>query len=160
MRPTKDAYFVAMARLVATRATCVRRAVGCVLVNHRGHVLATGYNGREAGAAHCNHHDPLHETGYPFACEGAFAGSGVALDACEAVHAEQNALLQCRDPWAIETCYTTTMPCATCAKLLLNTSCARVVYVEPYPAHAALVARLWASRALTQFHDAKSCAAS
>jgi len=141
-RPTKDEYFMAMARLVATRTTCLRRAVGCVLVDARGHVRATGYNGVGAGLPHCNQHDPFDLTGYPMACEGAFAGSGIALDTCQAIHAEQNALLQCSDIWAIDVCYCTTFPCVSCTKLLLGTSCRRIVYAEDYAQREA-AERLW-----------------
>lgn len=112
-----------LARVVSTRATCARRAVGCVLVNARGHVLATGYNGPPRGSAHC--------TESP--CAAAYMPSGEGLATCEAVHAEQNALLQCRDVEDIATCYSTTEPCAHCAKLLLNTGCKRVIYKESYP---------------------------
>lgn len=59
------------------------------------------------------------------------------LDGCQAIHAEQNALLQCRDVYAIHTAYVTASPCMTCVKLLLNTSCERIVYVEEYPHSAA-----------------------
>lgn len=122
-RLSKDEYFTEMASLVSQRATCARRRVGCVLVNSRGHVLATGYNGVPSGSVHC--------TDTP--CAGAGFPSGQGLDHCEAVHAEQNALLQCRDIFDIETAYVTTMPCMTCTKLLLNTSCQRIVYIESYP---------------------------
>ena len=122
-----------MAYLVAARSTCLRRKVGCVMVNERGHILSTGYNGVASGQPHCNQHDSFSETDYPFQCEGAFAKSGVNLDGCEAIHAEQNALLQCRDVQTIHTCYTTASPCITCTKLLLNTSCKRVVFGEEYP---------------------------
>ena len=144
MRPSKDLYFARMAELVSTRATCMRRAVGCVLVNLRGHVLSTGYNGRPSGAPHCNHiGDIFDSTKIPYACESAFAKSGDALNGCDAIHAEQNALLQCRDVYAIHTCYTTTSPCITCVKLLLNTSCTRIVYHTPYEAQFDTVTRLW-----------------
>jgi len=141
-RPTKDEYFMAMAKLVATRTTCLRRAVGCVLVSERGHVLATGYNGVASGAAHCNSHDGFDPVGYPFACEGAFAGSGNLLDTCEAIHAEQNALLQCHDVWAIDVCYVTTFPCVPCMKLLLGTGCRRIAFAEDY-AHREAAERIW-----------------
>jgi dCMP deaminase len=141
-----------MAKLVATRSTCLRRAVGCVLVNERGHVLATGYNGVAAGQPHCNatRNDREYEFGakavaHPHACAGAEAPTGTALDACQAIHAEQNALLQCRDVFQIHTCYCTTMPCVTCAKLLLNTACRRIVYQEAYPTHEEAVHKLWFS---------------
>ena len=119
MRPNKDQYFISLAALVATRTTCAKQAVGCVLVNARGHVLATGYNGVVAGQAHCNDGHPCPGAGLP-------AGSGQGL--CQAVHAEQNALLQCRDIWDIDTVYCTLEPCLTCTKLLLNTGARRIVF--------------------------------
>lgn len=131
MRPTKDQYFASMALLASSRSTCPRRSVGCVLVNHRGHVLSTGYNGPASGQPHCIDHP----------CEGACAAPGTKLDACEALHAEQNALLQCRDVYQIETAYVTASPCITCTKLFLNTSCKRIVYLNEYPHPAARL--LW-----------------
>ena len=133
-RPSRDKYFMEMAALISTRTTCIRRAVGCVLVSVRGHVLSTGYNGVAAGRSHCNEHDPFHETGFPHACIAAFVPSGQRVDECEAIHAEQNALVQCRDVWQIDTCYCTTFPCPSCVKLLLGTACRRIVYAEDYPA--------------------------
>jgi dCMP deaminase len=151
MRPGIDEYFISMAKLVALRATCLRRAVGCVLVNGRNHVIATGYNGRPAGWAHCNRTaadiavsgDPL--DAYPYACQGAFEKQGNGLDRCEAIHAEMNALLQCHDVYEIATCYSTTAPCITCTKLLLNTSCWRIVFSEPY-AHDEASRELWTKK--------------
>ena len=49
-----------------------------------------------------------------------------------ATHAEQNALLQCDNVMAIRTIYITTSPCITCAKLIANTSCEKVVYSDEY----------------------------
>lgn len=139
-RPSRDIYFSRMAQLVATRGTCLRRRVGCVLVSARGHVLATGYNGVAAGLPHCNQvtgvnvSHPACPAVYGHACPGAFRPSGTDLDRCEAIHAEQNALLQCRNVFEIHTAYCTTEPCVTCTKLLLNTSCGRIVALEGYPA--------------------------
>jgi dCMP deaminase len=147
VRPDHDTYFLRMAQLVSTRSTCLRRAVGCVLVNGHHHVLATGYNGVARGQPHCNEptgFDFVYANGvdamkpltgqstgkkdvFAHACAGATAVSGDDLHRCEAIHAEQNALLQCRDPQAILTAYVTTTPCIHCAKLLLNTSCPTIV---------------------------------
>ncbi len=154
MRPSLDRYFIDMARLVASRSTCVRRSVGCVLINSRNHVMATGYNGGPAGAKHCN--DPevatdLQRLVFPNACAGAAtAMSGQNLDQCNAVHAEQNAILQCSDAHSITTAYVTAFPCDSCTKLLLNTSCHRIVYLEPYAGNGA---RRWieAGRVAEQF---------
>lgn len=144
MRLSRDEWALKLALLTAQRTTCCRRAVGCVLLNARGHVLSTGYNGVAAGLPHCNHveneilHDGLAGVPvFPHACSGAKAPSGTNLDGCQAIHAEQNALLQCRDMYAIHTAYVTASPCMTCCKLLLNTSCQRIVYVEEYPHSAA-----------------------
>lgn len=191
-RPSKDAYFLSMAALVATRGTCLRRRVGAVLVNARGHVLSTGYNGVAAGVPHCSErvlgphvwrddsyehpHDRdwqavftctqcgkvvfrepttvdrlgggcARSVSYPHACAGADAPSGASLDACGAIHAEQNALLQCRDVYEIDTCYCTNTPCVSCAKLLLNTSVKRVVVAERY-AHDEVTKKLLDARGI------------
>lgn len=133
MRITRDDWGLRLARVCALRSTCLRRAVGCVLVNADGHVLATGYNGVAKGQHHCNEPDPVGAiVRFSHSCPGALAPSGTMLDGCHAIHAEQNALLQCRDPQAIETCYVTTAPCMTCVKLLLNTTCRRIVFQETY----------------------------
>lgn len=149
MRPSSIEYFIAMAILVGSRSTCLRRNVGCVLVDERNHVLATGYNGVPVSWEHCNHAvaDPtsvevIPTITHPYACEGAFAPSGTMLNACQAIHAEQNALLQCRDVQSIATCYVTSSPCVTCVKLLLNTPCQNIVFLEPY-AHDADASALW-----------------
>ena len=150
MRPSRDEWAMKLALMTAQRTTCCRRAVGCVLLNVRGHVLATGYNGVAAGLPHCNEHDPFFEVGYPNACSGATAPSGTNLDGCQAIHAEQNALLQCKDVYSIHSCYVTASPCMTCIKLLLNTGCERIIFVEEYPHSAAKELWIGAGRAWEQ----------
>lgn len=150
MRPTRDQWAMALVVETAKRSTCLRRAVGCVLLNKRGHVLATGYNGVASGMSHCNEvtniptlFGPTYESefGSQFhnnvvehrnACKGAQSPSGMNLDGCEAIHAEQNALLQCRDVYEIRSCYVSCTPCITCMKLLLNTSCVNIFYKTEY----------------------------
>jgi len=122
-RPTLDSYFLQHAQVASMRATCARRAVGCILVDKLGHVLSTGYNGPASGKPHC----------IDTPCGGRYQPSGTSLDLCEAVHAEQNALLQCRDVMQIATAYCTDSPCVHCVKLLLNTSCQRIVFRRLYP---------------------------
>lgn len=122
-RPDKHQSYLQIADTVKARATCPRRQVGCVLVDKHFHILATGYNGTAKGVAHC--------TDVP--CEGANAPSGTGLDKCEAIHAEQNALLQCRDVMDIQYAYCTTLPCVHCMKLLMNTSVEAIYFDQPYP---------------------------
>ncbi len=133
-RPTLAKTFLEIANVLSKRATCRRRRVGCVLTNARGHIIGTGYNGVAPGEDHC----------IDSPCKGAQLQSGVGHDICEAVHAEQNALLQCKDVWNIDTCYTTTAPCMACTKLLLNTSCKKIVFAEAYDVHCE-ARQLWES---------------
>ena len=134
-RIERHEYFLRMAQLVSLRATCPRRRVGCVLVNARNHVIATGYNGPPSGVEHCVDHP----------CPGAQLASGTGLDACRAVHAELNAIIQCAQPFEIDAAYCTTAPCMGCVKALMNTSCMEIHFVETYP-HALEAEVLWLSR--------------
>jgi dCMP deaminase len=130
-RISRDEWLMEMARATAKRGTCARRQVGCVLVNQRYQVLSTGYNGNARGLPHCIEQH----------CPGVKFKSGDGLDTCEAIHAEQNALLNCADVSRIYACYSTAEPCVHCAKLLMNTGCQIVLFLEPYPGDAY---KLWA----------------
>lgn len=124
MRPSKDEHFLRHAVVAAEMATCVRRSVGCVLVDALGHIIGIGYNGPPRGVPHCNE-------GHP--CIGATAPSGTRLEDCFATHAEMNALLQCQDVEKIRTAYCTTAPCTLCLRQLMNTGATRIVFVQDYP---------------------------
>lgn len=52
-RPGWDCYFMDIARIVASRSTCLRRQVGALLVLEK-RILATGYNGAPTGLRHCD----------------------------------------------------------------------------------------------------------
>ncbi len=119
-----DEYFLRMATLISLRSTCARRHTGCIVINERRHVLATGYNGVAAGQDHCEGERE---------CPGATAEPGASLSECHAIHAESNALLQCNNVHNIHTSFSTDSPCIHCIKLLLNTSCQRIVFSRRYP---------------------------
>lgn len=127
-----DEYFTKMARLASLRGACVRRKTGCVLVNDLNHVIATGYNGRASGVDNC----------FERPCKGSKMDSGMGLERCEAIHAEANALLQCPNVQTIKTAYCTTAPCIHCVKLLMNTSCSNILFLETYP-HEERSGELW-----------------
>ena len=122
MRPTKDETFLNMAYVLGKRATCSRRMVGCILVNADNHIIGSGYNGVGKGLTHC----------LDVPCPGVRCESGTGLDKCEAIHAEQNALMQCSNVQDINTAYITCSPCIHCAKLFLNTGVKRIVFSELY----------------------------
>lgn len=126
MRPSLDAVMLSIACLLSTRATCRKRQVGCVLVDSRGRILSTGYNGTPRGLNHCTE----------FPCSGANMPAG--SDTCEAVHAELNAIAECHDTTRVHTCYVSTLPCNNCAKTLMNTGVQVVVYLNDH-AHSAQV---------------------
>jgi dCMP deaminase len=128
-RPSRDEIGLLLARTWSLRGTCGRRRVGCVLMNARGEELSTGYNGPPTGRPHCLDTGGEHDR----ACAGRMEPSGTNLHLCEAIHAESNALMRCRDIWSIDTCYCTASPCDDCVKLLLGTSCRRIVFAEEYP---------------------------
>lgn len=121
-RESKEQYFMKIAKLVSSRATCPRRSVGCVIVNSHNHIKATGFNGVPKNYPHCIDRP----------CGGQDSASGQNLNCCMATHAEQNALLQCGNVMDIHAIYVTTSPCITCAKLIANTSCQMVFYGEKY----------------------------
>lgn len=115
-----------MAKLAARRSSCLRRAVGAVLVKDR-RVLATGYNGVPSGVTHCEVTGCLREKlGVP---------SGERHELCRGLHAEQNAIIQAafhgvsiRDA----VLYCTNLPCIICAKMLINAGVRRIVYLDGY----------------------------
>jgi dCMP deaminase len=117
-RVSWDEYFMNVARVVATRATCDRKHVGAVLVRDRT-ILSTGYNGSIRGLPHCTEAGHMMEDGHCVAT----------------VHAEANAIIQAaKNGVAIEgsTIYTTASPCWPCFKLIANAGCRRIVFGEFY----------------------------
>ncbi|HEY7956142.1 MAG TPA: deaminase, partial [Polyangia bacterium] len=52
-RASWDEYFMNIARVVASRATCDRKFVGSVIVRDKT-ILSTGYNGSIRGMPHCS----------------------------------------------------------------------------------------------------------
>lgn len=93
-----------------------------MLTDQHGRVLSMGHNGVPRGHPHCTEHP----------CGGQGFASGAGLDICQAIHAEQNALMFCSDIEKIHACHVTTSPCEHCSKMLLNTGVRLVLYDELY----------------------------
>lgn len=112
---------------VATRTTCVRRAVGAIFVKDK-RILATGYNGVPTGIRHCDEVGCLREQQH--------VPSGQRHEMCRGLHAEQSAIIQAAKSGtnlSDTTLYCTTQPCVLCAKMLINTGVKEIVYTNPYP---------------------------
>jgi len=123
-RPSINQYFMNIAEVVSTRATCLHRKVGAVIVKGK-QIISTGYNGAPIGLEHC--HKCLRvELKIP---------SGERSELCRAAHAEQNAInFAARFGISIEgaTLYTTILPCSWCAKSIVNSGIVKVVYGGNY----------------------------
>ena len=76
-RPSWDDYFMAIARIVATRATCDRVRIGAVLVKNK-RIISTGYNGAPPGLPDCDEVGHLMEEGH----------------CIRTLHSEENTILQ------------------------------------------------------------------
>ncbi|HEX2571479.1 MAG TPA: cytidine/deoxycytidylate deaminase family protein [Polyangia bacterium] len=118
MRVSWDRYFMDIARVVASRATCDRKHVGAVLVRDKT-ILATGYNGSIRGMPHCIE-----------------VGHMMENDHCVAtIHAEANAIIQAAKNGVMidgATIYVTASPCWSCFKQIANAGVRRIVYGEFY----------------------------
>jgi len=126
-RPDWDSYFMEIAQIVSKRSTCLRRAVGAVLVKDK-QILATGYNGTPKGLPHCEEVGCLREQLH--------VPSGQMHELCRGIHAEQNSVIQAAVNGVSisgSTLYCTHQPCVVCSKILINAGIKRVVYANPYP---------------------------
>ncbi|MFO8027717.1 MAG: cytidine/deoxycytidylate deaminase family protein [Opitutales bacterium] len=117
-RPSWDVYFMATAMLMATRSSCERLHVGCVIVSggeHKNRIIAAGYNGFLPGAPHLSRLRDGHEQA--------------------TVHAEQNAVSDAaRRGVSLEggIVYITHFPCINCAKILAAAGIRGIKYHRDY----------------------------
>ena len=126
-RPSFDEYFMKIAKIVATRSTCLRRQVGAVIVKNN-HILSTGYNGAPKGFKHCDEVGCLREK--------LNVPEGQRHELCRGLHAEQNAIIQAAVfGVSIKNAiiYTTHFPCSVCSKMIINAEIKEIVYLEYYP---------------------------
>ncbi len=125
-RPGWDDYFMKIAEDVASRATCIRRKVGAVIVKDKW-IITTGYNGAPSNISHCTEESCL-RTKYN-------VPSGERHELCRGLHAEQNAIIQAAlHGVSIKgaTLYCTHQPCSICTKMLINSGIKKFVFSAPY----------------------------
>jgi dCMP deaminase len=120
MRPTWDQYFISKAYLTAMRSTCLRKAVGAIIVDHSHREVASGYNGAPAGMEEC-------------LSRGCLLKEIDGKHSCiRTIHAEKNALNYAGKNAYGCVLYTTVIPCYDCAKDIINVGIHTVVYDEYY----------------------------
>ncbi|HPF09261.1 MAG: cytidine/deoxycytidylate deaminase family protein [Candidatus Cloacimonetes bacterium] len=126
-RPSWQEYFMQMAILASKRSTCLRRAVGAVLVRDN-QVISTGYNGSPKHTAHCEKTGCLRQQ--------LQVPSGEKHELCRGVHAEQNAIIQAAINGSSTrgtTLYCTHQPCSICARLIINAEIRTIYIANRYP---------------------------
>jgi dCMP deaminase len=117
-RPSWDEYFMATAKLIASRSNCERLNVGCIIVSagdRKNRLIAAGYNGFLPGTPHVSRLRDNHEQA--------------------TVHAEQNAIADAaRRGSSMDGCtaYVTHYPCVHCAKILAASGIAEIKYHDDY----------------------------
>ena len=133
MRPDWDSYFIEIAKVVSSRSTCLRRKYGAVIVKDKV-IISTGYNGSPRGVENCidTQKCTRKELNIP---------SGERYELCEAVHAEQNAIINgSPDRMKDATIYVAGFdegggfadgtPCKLCNRMIRNSQIKEVVYLK------------------------------
>lgn len=109
-----DQYFMEIAHLAATRSSCERLKVGCIIVDEN-RIITTGYNGHISGCPHVSIVRDDHEQA--------------------TVHAEQNAIADAAKRGVKlqdSTAYITHFPCINCFKLLVQSGITTIKYKTDY----------------------------
>jgi len=121
-RPNWDEYFLMLAKLAATRSTCLAFPVGAVIVKDR-QVVASGYNGSPSGSVHC--------TAQGFCYPGLSSCDSSQSLPSRAIHAEANAIAQAAKhgiSTAGGSIYVTLEPCIYCLKLIISSGIKEIFY--------------------------------
>ena len=127
IRPSRDEYFMEIARTVAKRATCSRGRSGCVIAKNK-QILCTGYVWSPPGLPHCD------EIGHQYK-QMTHENGSVTNHCVRTIHAEQNAICQAAKlgvaiEWA--TLYCKMTPCRICAMLIISCGIKKVIAEKVY----------------------------
>ena len=132
-RPSWDEYFVEIAKVVSSRATCLRRRYGAVIVKDNV-LISTGYNGSPRGSVNCIDRGTCRR-------EELKVPAGERYELCEAVHAEQNAIIngspeRMKDAaiyiagTEADDSFAEGRPCLLCKRMIQNAQIRQVVYLS------------------------------
>ena len=131
-RIDKREYYLGIALAVSKRSTCLRRQYGAVIVKN-DEIVATGYNGSPRGENNC--------------CDSNYCWRdinniphGQRYEACQSVHAEQNAIISAsRKDMIGATLYLagtennkiiSAVPCDICRRMVVNAGISEVIGTE------------------------------
>jgi len=113
-----DRRFFRLAREISTWSKDPRTQVGAVIIRPNKTICSTGYNGFARGMDDSPEMYENSQTKYE-----------------RVVHAEMNAILTAPEPVTGYGLYCTLMPCADCAKLVIQSGIEKVYCPVPAPAH-------------------------
>lgn len=127
VRPSWDEYFMILAKIAATRSTCLSRPTGAVIVKDK-QIISTGYNGSMPGVKHCS------EEGF---CYRRHSNSKdmTKYDSCRSTHAEANAIAEAAKKGISVNgadIYVTLYPCYVCTKLLASAGIKKIYFEFEY----------------------------
>lgn len=131
-RPSWEEYFIEIAKIVSSRSTCLRRRYGAVIVKDNV-IVSTGYNGAPRGSINCVDIQKCSrkELNIP---------AGERYELCEAVHAEQNAIIngspeRMKDAiiyiagFEENNSFADGKPCLLCRRMIKNAQIKEIVYL-------------------------------
>lgn len=132
MRLPWHKYFMAMAKLAATRSGCNSRPTGAVIVKNN-RIIATGYNAPIAGQPQCTDKGK----GYCLHREKGIDDSGAAkYQDCPSIHAEQNAINYAARYGGVSLdgaeIYCTLFPCIHCLKNIVSVGITKIYFETLY----------------------------
>lgn len=133
VRPEKDQYYLDIARVVATRSTCLKVLIGAIIVKE-DQIIATGYVGAPRKTKSSLEHGFClrKKLNIP---------SGQQYELCRSVHAEQNAIInaaragvsllggniyiygESKDTGEVINAF----PCFICKKMIINAGLNRII---------------------------------
>jgi dCMP deaminase len=133
VRPEKDQYYLDIARVVATRSTCLKVLIGAIIVKE-DQIIATGYVGAPRKTKS--------SLGHGFCLRKKLnIPSGQQYELCRSVHAEQNAVInaaragvsllggnmyifgETKDSGEVINAF----PCFICKKMIINAGLNRII---------------------------------
>lgn len=131
-RPSKEEYYLDIAKAVCKRSPCIRRRYGAIIVKDDT-IVSTGYNGPARKVLNC----------YEIGCIKDFLNlpHGTSYELCPAVHAEENVIVNAarnganvlggtlyiygessKDNKIVEA-----IPCSRCKRILINAGILEVI---------------------------------
>ena len=136
IRPSKISYYLNIAKEVSTRATCLRKKYGAVLIKNDT-IISTGYNGSPRGTKNCIDMNECRR-------EKLNIPRGQRYELCRSLHAEQNCIINAsRNDMIDSDLYLYGIDvstneivndldsCQLCKKMIINAGIKQVIFARP-----------------------------